>query len=175
MISELSNTLLLIFLWSAGGVIPRILWELYCVKENYAIFSPDWLHIGFDALASFVFGTIGVLFLIDIGILHSKGVLFGPEAVASVGGFFGSLLLKKIAKWAGIEMPRFVNLSLPGRQSKAIEFVRKYKSITNNEYQQLAKISDSTATRDLEELVRKRVLRKVGDNKATRYEGTQNG
>ena len=55
------------------------------------------------------------------------------------------------------------------RQAKAIVYVSKYGRITNDEYQKLTKCSDRTATNDLKEMVRKKVLRAEGRGRGTYY------
>jgi ATP-dependent DNA helicase RecG len=56
------------------------------------------------------------------------------------------------------------------RQIIALQLVRQNGSITSSEYMALAEISDRTALRDLEELVRRGSLRKIGKRRSSRYE-----
>lgn len=61
-------------------------------------------------------------------------------------------------------------LKLNDRQKKAIFFVKQNGSITNKQYQELTKITDRTALRDIRELIGKRVLHKIGTTgRATHY------
>lgn len=48
------------------------------------------------------------------------------------------------------------------RQIKAIKYVREKGKITNAEYQKLLNVSKRTATNDLEKLVQKLLLKKIG-------------
>ena len=48
------------------------------------------------------------------------------------------------------------------RQKRAIGYLRHNERITNKEYQEINKTSKKTATRDLQELVRSRILIKIG-------------
>jgi predicted HTH transcriptional regulator len=53
-------------------------------------------------------------------------------------------------------------LKLNDRQKKAIFFAKQNGSITNKQYRELTKITDRTALRDIKELIKKRVLYKIG-------------
>jgi predicted HTH transcriptional regulator len=55
------------------------------------------------------------------------------------------------------------------RQKKAIEYLKKKKSITAPEYAKIAGISHPTAITDLKELVVQGVLRKVGRRRSSKY------
>lgn len=61
-------------------------------------------------------------------------------------------------------------LDLNDSQLKAVKYIRDKDYITNGMYQELYKVSDKTAYRHLDELVKLGVLIKVGEKKGTRYE-----
>lgn len=48
------------------------------------------------------------------------------------------------------------------RLEKAVEYLREKDRITNDEYQKLVRVSDSTATRDLDELEKLGLIEQVG-------------
>ena len=56
----------------------------------------------------------------------------------------------------------FRKIGLNERQIKLIFYVREKGKITNKEYQELNRISRATATRDLQELVEKKILEQFG-------------
>ena len=56
-------------------------------------------------------------------------------------------------------------LGLNKRQIKVVFHVKKEGKITNKEYQEITGVSKPTATRELSELVNKRVLERVGTGK----------
>jgi DNA-binding NtrC family response regulator len=64
-----------------------------------------------------------------------------------------------------------MNIQMNSRQEKVFSFIRANKTITRNQYQsQLGEdISSRTAIYDLQDLVKKGVLRKKGSGPATRY------
>jgi len=60
--------------------------------------------------------------------------------------------------------------NLEKRQIKAMLYIKEHGSINNTEYQELANISKRTATRDLQEMMERRLLRKIGTTgKGTSY------
>jgi ATP-dependent DNA helicase RecG len=62
-------------------------------------------------------------------------------------------------------------LGLNDRQVKAVLYVKERGKITNKEYQGINEgITDRTALRDLDAVVEKGILRRVGENKAAYYE-----
>lgn len=56
------------------------------------------------------------------------------------------------------------------RLEKILAYARAKEKITNDEIQKLLRVSDATATRYAEELIRRGFLRKAGRMKSTRYE-----
>jgi ATP-dependent DNA helicase RecG len=57
---------------------------------------------------------------------------------------------------------RLKEMGLNERQTKAVIYVKEKGKITNKGYQELNKISKPTSTRDLEGLVKKSILDKIG-------------
>ncbi len=61
-------------------------------------------------------------------------------------------------------------LHLNERQWQIVSYVKKTGRISNSEYQKLTQVSRATATRDLDELFSKDILKKVGTTgKSTHY------
>jgi ATP-dependent DNA helicase RecG len=56
-------------------------------------------------------------------------------------------------------------LGLNVRQVKAVMYVKKNGKITNSDYQELNDVSERTALRDLEALIKKEVLMKKGEKR----------
>jgi predicted HTH transcriptional regulator len=63
----------------------------------------------------------------------------------------------------------FDALGLSDRQRKGIAHVRKSGRIVNSEYQELVGVTRKTATRDLDDLVEKGLLRLVGERRGAHY------
>ncbi|WP_347241767.1 helix-turn-helix domain-containing protein [Thermus sp.] len=69
-------------------------------------------------------------------------------------------------------------LGLNERQIRAVRYVKEHSSITNQEYQDLGKVSKRTASRDLDELVQRGIFERRGETgKGTYYvlKGSQRG
>ena len=56
------------------------------------------------------------------------------------------------------------------RQKKALDYIKKDGSITNRRFRNLFSVTDRTALRDLDDLVTKNILKRVGKRRAARYE-----
>jgi len=64
---------------------------------------------------------------------------------------------------------KYGQIGLNTRQIKAIEYLRMKGKITNKEFQDVCDVSASTAKRDLQGLVEKKVLRQVGEKGQSIY------
>ncbi|MFV0420559.1 MAG: ATP-binding protein [Dysgonomonas sp.] len=87
-----------------------------------------------------------------------------PELTEREGGFLVTLFKNNLTE------EQLVRLGLNARQVKAVLYVKEKGRITNSDYQTLNEISDRTSSRDLEDLVAKGVLKRVGDKKSAYYE-----
>jgi Fic family protein len=58
---------------------------------------------------------------------------------------------------------KYGQIGLSSRQIKAVGYLKEKGKITNKEYQELCDVSSSTAKRDLQEMVDKKVLNQVGE------------
>jgi ATP-dependent DNA helicase RecG len=62
------------------------------------------------------------------------------------------------------------SLGLNDRQKTAILFIKQNGRITNKQYQEISKVTDRTVLRDIQELINKDVLHKIGTTgRATYY------
>ena len=55
------------------------------------------------------------------------------------------------------------------RQKKASGYVKEKGKLTNKEYRELNKVSKRTAVRELEDMVKKKLLTKIGKGRALHY------
>jgi ATP-dependent DNA helicase RecG len=60
-------------------------------------------------------------------------------------------------------------LGLSDRQTRAVLFIKEHGQITNSQFQKAFQVSDRTALRDLEDLVQRKVVVKIGEKRSTRY------
>ena len=98
------------------------------------------------------------------GINKIRALLKGaglPEPVFEFNGFF-TVVFKRVR-------PEWVKLLLNARQKKALGYVKGKGSITRREYEQLLKVPERTAARDLKDLVDKKVLVARGKGPSTVY------
>ncbi len=80
----------------------------------------------------------------------------------------GSFVITLWRDWLTDET--MVKLSLNHRQKQAVLYIKTHNRITNSEYQESIDVSRATATRDLDELVTKGILQKIGTTgKGTYY------
>jgi len=60
-------------------------------------------------------------------------------------------------------------LELNERQIKAVQYIKEHGKITNSDYQKINNVSERTALRDLDDLMRKEIVLKKGQKKGTHY------
>jgi predicted HTH transcriptional regulator len=69
------------------------------------------------------------------------------------------------------EVKEKIEVILNKRQEIALEYVKKYGKITNQDYRSLFPgISDKTIYRDLQDMVKKDLLKPIGEKKGRFYE-----
>jgi ATP-dependent DNA helicase RecG len=86
-----------------------------------------------------------------------------PTMEEKWGGFIVTLFKDRFSE------EQLQQLELNERQIKAVLYVKEKGKITNGEYQTLNEISERTASRELEELMKLSVFKRIGDKKATLY------
>lgn len=113
------------------------------------------------------------------GVEYAQGVLKDPDRVAayrkkmqndkrhrhkSIYHFALQLFMKKYSRKMSSRdvkktlQPYHDNYKFSDRQAAGVEYLVRYKKLTNSLYQQLNKVSRATATRDLQDLVRQGVI-----------------
>jgi len=155
-----------------AGAVFRLVFGLWKAYNDGIPIAFVWTRIVIEIVASCGFGLFGLLIMQ----VFSKWSL--PDgvtlAVVAVAGFAGADLLNLATKKLGVKEITTVFQKAPvaglgANQQRALEFVQVAKGISNDEYQRLNKVSDSTSTRELNALVTKGFLRKVGAGRATKY------
>ena len=92
-----------------------------------------------------------------------KSGLPEPKFEIKNGGFLVTFFKEKFTQ------DYFEKLNLNDRQIKAVQYLKNSDFITNSIYQEICKTSERTALRDLEQLIEKKVLIKIGEKKGTKY------
>ena len=80
----------------------------------------------------------------------------------------GQFVMTLWRDWLTAEV--LASLALNERQVKAVGFIRREGRLTNQQYQEITDASRATAKRDLEDLVTKGVLARLGTGRAVHYE-----
>ena len=68
-----------------------------------------------------------------------------------------------------IDKEKLHKLDINDRQKKALEYIKKNGSINRQEYCKINNIGDTYAKRELGELIQKKIIKRVGKGKNTRY------
>jgi ATP-dependent DNA helicase RecG len=87
-----------------------------------------------------------------------------PTMEEKWGGFIVTLFKERFS------VEELQKMGLNERQVKAVVYVKEKGKITNSEYQTLNEISERTASRELEELKKLSVFKRIGDRKTTLYQ-----
>lgn len=87
------------------------------------------------------------------------------------GGFFRATIYSGGEPWlTGAGLEAFQGLGLNPRQEAAVHHLLQNRRITNREFQEIcAEVSAETLRRDLADLVRRNLLVRIGDKRATYY------
>ena len=97
-----------------------------------------------------------------------------PQALSLIGGFFATNMIDAIkALWkmkdSNEGYVKGVSSSLNFRQQKALEYLQGTNVMGNDDYQRINKVSDSTAQSELNDLLKKEFIRRVGRTRGIRY------
>jgi len=89
---------------------------------------------------------------------------------AENGNSFVVTLIGPGDKWMGeISLPPEVTEGLNERQLKAVEYIQETGSIATREYREINNIGKVQAVKELNELVKKVIIKRVGQGRATKY------
>ena len=148
-----------LFVWNDGGLPETI--TLSQLKENHSSHPRNPIL----ANACFLGGYIDSWGSGIMKIINSCQVagLPMPELKEKEGGFTVMLFKDRFSK------EELQQLGLNDRQIDALLFYKDKKEITSSEYAERYKISDRTARTDLTELADKKILKKQGDYKTTKF------
>ena len=148
-----------IMIWNYGKLPENWTIENLTVKHSSVPFNPDIANTFFRAgyVESWGRGTIKI-----IEKCKEQG-LPNPE-FSNNGNDFWLIFRKDIYNEEYLK-----NIKLNNRQLSALLFWKKEKEITNSMYSKKYNITDRTALRDLNDLVKKGLLKKIGEKKKTKY------
>ena len=165
----MSETSLVWILASAFiGVIIRFLLGLQKAYKDKTLKQIDWNKVLLEA----VYGILGGLVIV-YGREWIPGLPRLPDwLLAGICGIFTADIVNTIRKKFGVEKTDF---SLPMKHSDLSERQQRAfalagtRPISNDDYQTINKVSDSTAQRELKEMVSKGLLVMQGKKKGIKY------
>jgi len=156
----------------AGGLM-RVLIGISKRKTGFG-FNRD--KVLFTITTSLIIGIITAIVLEPENYLIAFFAGFGgPDVLEAM---YKGTIKRKLGSAPGSGSAGSVDYDLGGdeyppgltkNQRKAIDYLYKYGQITSPEYKQAARISQRTATEDLNKLVTKKILKKCGSGKSTFY------
>jgi len=141
-----------IWFFNTGGLPEGITLEQLKTTHPSVARNPLIVHIFYLAGLIEEYGS-GIGRIMDT---LKKANLPEPEFKEEFAGF--SLYMRKDY----YTEERLKEMGLNDRQIKAVMYVKEKGKITNKEYQELNKVSKPTSTRDLDGLVKKSILEKIG-------------
>jgi len=146
--------------WSQGTLLSPLTPEALKIKHTSITRNPNIARTFFRAglVESWGRGTIKI-----IEECKNAGLL-EPKFDELTGGVMITLFKDKASD------EYLSKLDLNVSQINAVKYIREKDYITNGIYKELYKVSDKTAYRHLDELVKLDVLIKTGEKKGTRYE-----
>jgi ATP-dependent DNA helicase RecG len=101
----------------------------------------------------------GTLRMIDVCKKHGLRLEFQSDA-----GVFMTRFLKRPQKAHFIPKQE-----LNARQQKVLNYLQKYGDICRSDYERICTIGKRQAVKDLNQMVKKHILKKTGSGKSTRY------
>jgi len=154
------------------GSTLRIIWGMYKTYSSYLDIQLSWRRIAMEFSVDVLFGMFGGMFLSQLGII-SIGISLG----SLVSSLLGANVVDLIAKKFGLTGK--MNIILSDQQLKFAEFnpreinamgyVKNQGKITNSVYQKINGTTHDVAKYELNALVHKGLLKKIGTKKGTYY------
>ena len=157
-----------IIIFASIGVILRFILGILNALAEKTLTELNWSRIVYEGIYGIILGMLAVTGLRTW--LPSMNNL--PDSlIAGLAGLCGADLFNIKLKKFGLPKITFTlatTTNINTRQQKALKLART-QAITNNIYQKLNAVSDSTAQRELKQLVNKKLLKAQGTNRAKKY------
>jgi hypothetical protein len=164
--------IIMITVYAACGSSMRVLWGVYNAEETFLNLQLSRKRLFFEFLVSMIFGIFGGQLMTDIGM-----VKIGINLAALVSSLLGANVVNVITKKFGYSKEMKVIVSdqqlqfteFNPREMNAMEYVRINGKITNQIYQKINQTTKDVAKYELQTLVSKKKLKKVGEMKGRYY------
>jgi hypothetical protein len=168
---ELAMMIVMIpFAFLGSGI--RVLWGMYKAYESYLGLRLSRSRIIMEFLLSMTFGIFGGAFLSEIGLL-TIGVNFGCAVCSIMGPNVVDVIVKKFGFTKKMEVivsdQQLGFTEFNHRQVNALTYAKGEGRITNAAYQRINQTDRDVARYELNGLVRKGRLKRVGKSKGAYY------
>lgn len=162
----------MVIVYAACGASMRLLWGIYNAEETFLNLQLSRKRLFFEFLVSMIFGIFGGQLMTDIGM-----VKIGINLAALVSSLLGANVVNVITKKFGYSKEMRVIVSdqqlqfteFNPREMNAMEYVRINGKITNQIYQKINQTTKDVAKYELQTLVSKKKLKKIGEKKGRYY------
>jgi uncharacterized membrane-anchored protein YitT (DUF2179 family) len=157
------------------GASIRIVWGMYRAFNSFLSLHLSWRRLLAEFMVSVLFGMFGGVALSQLGIF-SLGISLG----SMVSSLLGANVVDLIAKKFGFSKKMEVIVSdeqlgfteFNQRQINAMTYVRAQGKITNKIYQRINNTTRDVARHELDSLVSKGKLKRIGKSKGAYYVST---
>jgi uncharacterized membrane protein YeaQ/YmgE (transglycosylase-associated protein family) len=164
--------IIMVIVYAACGASMRLLWGIYNAEETFLNLQLSRKRLFFEFLVSMIFGIFGGQLMTDIGM-----VKIGINLAALVSSLLGANVVNVITKKFGYSKEMRVIVSdqqlqfteFNPREMNAMEYVRINGKITNQIYQKINQTTKDVAKYELQTLVSKKKLKKIGEKKGRYY------
>ena len=147
-------------IWNPGRLLPGITIDDLYKKEHKSVIRNNLIAQMFYDIGYIEKYGSGTIKIIDF--CKRQGIP-SPEFKEVFGGF--SVIFRK-----NVYTEEYLRtLDLNERQIKAVMFVKEKNKITNREYRQMTGLSDEGSRKDLNDIVKKKVLRIKGKGRSISY------
>jgi hypothetical protein len=158
--------------YAACGASIRLLWGIYNAEETFLNLQLSKKRLFFEFLVSMIFGMFGGQLMTDLGMIK-----IGVSLGAMVSSLLGANVVNVITKKFGYSKEMKVIVSdqqlqfteFNPRQMNAMEYVKIQGKITNQIYQKINQTEHDVAKYELNALVNKGKLKRMGNNRAICY------
>jgi len=154
------------------GSVLRIVWGMYKMYSSYLSIQLSWRRIVMEFSVDILFGMFGGMFLSQLGIF-SIGISLGSLISSLLGANVVDLIVKKFGLTGKMNIvlsdQQIGFTELNQNQINAMEFVKSQGKITNRVYQKINRTTCDIAKHELNSLVVKGKLKKIGKKKGTYY------
>ncbi len=146
---------------------------IYRAYSNYLQIKFNKARIGVEFLGAILFGFFGALALSSL-MPAGIGIELAGLFSAIIGGNVINIITKRlgVGKFEIIVSDQQLDPTLTPREANALTVVKTSGKITRKLHEQINSVTEKTALRDLEGLVKKNILSKHGHGKSTYYKMT---